>query len=336
MRSFENFTECYVGLLDALWNSPEFEASPRGLKVKENLCASFEIRDPRHRIPFVEGRDFSMTYMVAELLWYLSAENSTEWISNYSSFWKNISDDGKTANSAYGSRLFKSHPKIAQGRIDQWDYVLTELKKDPDSRRAIMHIRVPDDSVDAKLDVPCTLALQFFIRDSKLHLVVNMRSSDIIFGLAYDVPAFTVFQEIMAMQLGIELGTYRHVSNSLHLYERHFSMAQKILDYQNIKRSAELADKMGPMPQLDKFFSDRQLMQSKIGELYNFEKSLKSCTSAEEIADQLLSLDTKDCEHIRDWSQVLASHRANKIDNSEKSRLDQIRFFNYKGYSHGK
>lgn len=336
MQSFENFTECYINLVDRLWSEPEFEASPRGLRVKETLCASFEIRDPRHRIPFVEGRDFSMTYMVAELLWYLSAENSTEWISNYSSFWKNISDDGKTANSAYGARLFKNHPKIAQGRIDQWEYVLSELKRDPDSRRAVMHIRVPDDSIDAKLDVPCTLALQFFIRDSKLHLVVNMRSSDIIFGLAYDVPAFTIFQEIMAMQLGVDLGTYRHVSNSLHLYERHFSMAQTILDYQNVKKSSELAIRYGSMPKLDDFFSDKTLANDRIQNLYDFEKSLKLCSSAQEISERILGLDTNGCPHMRDWSQVLALHRAGKISASEKAYLARTEFFGYEGYSYGK
>ena len=227
--TYQSFTHCYLSLVRNVYESPQFESAPRGQKVKEIVGASFTILNPRDRIPYVAGRKFSITYMVAELLWYLSANDKTEWISKYSSFWKDISDDGITANSAYGARLFKPHHKIAQGRLNQWNYVVNELRKDPDSRRAIMHIRVPDDSVDAKLDVPCTLALQFFIRDGKLHQVVNMRSSDVIFGIAYDIPAFTIFQEILANELGVELGTYTHTSNSLHIYERHFDMAEKIL-----------------------------------------------------------------------------------------------------------
>jgi len=218
LGTYQSFTHCYISLVRNVYENPSFEASPRGQKVKEILGASFTILNPRDRIPYVAGRKFSVPYMVAELLWYLSGNNQTEWISKYSSFWKNISDDGETANSAYGARLFRRHDKIAQGRLNQWQYVIDELTHDPDSRRAVMHLRVPDDSVDAKLDVPCTLALQFFIRDGALHQVVNMRSSDVIFGIAYDIPAFTLFQELLANELGIGFGTDTHTSNSLHIY----------------------------------------------------------------------------------------------------------------------
>lgn len=332
MLVFENFTACYLRLVEMLWERPEFEAFPRGLKVKENLCASFEIKNPRHRIPFVEGRDFSMGYMVAELLWYLSGNDSTAWISNYSSFWKNISDDGKTANSAYGARLLKNNPKIAQGRINQWEYVLDELTRDPDSRRAIMHIRVPDDSIDAKLDVPCTLALQFFIRDSKLHLVVNMRSSDVIFGLAYDVPAFTVLQEIMAMQLCVGLGSYRHVSNSLHLYERHFEMASRILEREATLKSLDIADAFGPMHPLDSFFASGADMEKKIGELFEFESIVRSCNTAVEVNDALEKANFHHESHMSDWAKSLAFHRIRKIDPSANNNTS----FWYEGYSYGK
>ena len=219
MKVYKNFTECYIDLVRRVYTEPEYVSSPRGLKVKECLGASFAIANPLERIPYVPVRKFSIPYMIAELLWYLSAENSTEWIANYSSFWRNISDDGVTANSAYGARIFKEHPWIAEGVLNQWEFVKEELKDDPDSRRAVIHIRTPVDSVKAKLDVPCTLTLQFFIRDEKLNLVVNMRSSDVILGIAYDIPAFTLMQELLAKELGTDVGHYMHTSNSLHIYE---------------------------------------------------------------------------------------------------------------------
>ena len=234
---FSNFTACYLELVQKVMSDHQYESAPRGQKVRECLGVSFTITNPRDRMLFVRPRKFSPVYLAAELLWYLSANDETEWISKYSSFWSAISDDGKTANSAYGARLFKPHAKIAQSRFTQWEYVVNELKADPDSRRAVMHLRVPSDSVDAKLDVPCTLALQFFIRNGALHQIVHMRSSDVILGIAYDVPAFTMFQEIMANELGVDLGTYTHVSNSLHIYERHFSMAEEIIDFENKMQS---------------------------------------------------------------------------------------------------
>jgi hypothetical protein len=102
--------------------------------------------------------------------------------------------------------------------------VLDELRKDPDSRRAVIHIRELRDGFDLP-DVPCTLALQFLLREGKLNLVVHMRSNDIVLGTCYDVPAFTIMQEVMANDLGVELGSYFHFANSMHVYERHYEMA---------------------------------------------------------------------------------------------------------------
>ena len=239
MNIHKTFTTAYLHMLEDVYCHPQFISSPRGMKIKETLGYQFRITNPRARLPYVSGRDFSISYMVAELIWYLSGNNSTSWIANYSSFWNNISDDGKTANSAYGARIFKQHEYQKLSSItyrdptghfmdvntkeldptwNQWQYCLDELAADNDSRRAVMHIRMPQDSIEAHKDVPCTLTLQFILRDDKLHMIVNMRSSDIILGIAYDVPAFTIFQEYMAncltLKLGrsIELGDYTHVS----------------------------------------------------------------------------------------------------------------------------
>lgn len=226
-----SFTDAYHSLFRRVNNHYEFEAAPRGQKIKESLGVRFEISNPRDRIPFLPERKWSLSYFVAETLWYLAGDNSTEWISRYAPFWRDISDDGLTANSAYGSRIFVPHDRICASvdpMWNQWDYVKSELNNDRDSRRAVIHIRSPQDSILAKKDVPCTLSLQFFIRDEALHQVVSMRSSDVVLGISYDVPIFTMFQELLALELGVKLGKYIHISNSLHLYERHYDMADKI------------------------------------------------------------------------------------------------------------
>jgi thymidylate synthase len=317
---FENFTECYLALLDKVMNEPQYESAPRGQNIREILGASFTIENPRDRIPYVAARKFGMSYMIAELVWYLSGSNRTDWISKYSAFWSGISDDGETANSAYGARLFKNHPSIAQGRFNQLDYIIKELTKDPDSRRAVMHLRVPDDSIDAKLDVPCTLALQYFIRGGKLHQVVNMRSSDLVFGIAYDIPAFTIFQEMIANELGIELGTYTHVSNSLHIYETHFKMVNKILEPKNVDKSIALHEMHGEMPALPGSVSETL---SAIGDLFAFEEDLQTCESLDcaiESLDQWYPVQTfqnADSQYFEDWAKVLTSARLRKLELKE-------------------
>lgn len=314
---YDNFTECYLGLASDIYNNCDFICSPRGQKVKEKLGVKFTILDPRKRIPYIKARKFSMQYMIAELLWYLSGDNSTEWISNYSTFWKYISDDGKTANSAYGARIFKKNNRISDEEFIQWDYIIDELTKDPDSRRAVIHIRVPADSIHAKLDVPCTLSLQFFIRDKKLHQIVNMRSSDLILGIAYDIPAFTFLQEMLANQLNVELGTYTHISNSLHIYEKHFPMVENMLQ-ENISDNKDLVHSMPNQP-------PTQLM-------HTFENKLRKSFSIEDINHTIEDfLPNCDDGYWVDWIKILASHRLKQLKfKSEALKMQNSTSF--KGY----
>jgi thymidylate synthase len=157
-----------------------------------------------------------------------------------------FSDDGKTINSAYGNRMFRyrfRENQFSGSGLDAWDRsqftnVLEELKRDPDSRRAIMHINEPPDLDRAvcrgSKDVPCTLSIQLLIRDRKLHMLVQMRSNDVVWGLPYDVFSFTCLQEAFLQMLQREgvpvddLGNYVHTAGSLHVYDTHFSMAEEI------------------------------------------------------------------------------------------------------------
>ena len=323
MLEFDNFTECYLALADELVNNAEFDVSPRGLRVKEKLAVAFKIKNPRNRIPFVPSRKFSTPYLVGELIWYLTGENSTEWISKYSSFWRGISDDGTTANSAYGARIFNRYHKIAGGNIIQWDYIKRVLQKDPDSRRAVVHIKDPWDSVDAELDVPCTLTLQFFIRDKKLYLIVNMRSSDLVFGLSYDIPAFTLMQELMALELGVEVGEYIHVSNSLHVYERHFGMLEKmILPAEKQKALDVLADR-GAMPSIQEFPDTTAL--------HYYEKKIQECEDASSMKQILEgAIDNMDDFWV-DMLRIVAFHRCKTIDLLDDAKLMRD-LVTYKGY----
>lgn len=332
MNNYKNFTEAYVDLIKQVSDEPEFFSAPRGQKIKESLGVRFTIENPRDRLPYVPERKFSVCYVIAELLWYLTGNDSTEWISNYSAMWGKISDDGETANSAYGSRIFKPHDRIAATIDDtwtQWEYVKEELKGDPDSRRAVIHIRSPQDSILAKKDVPCTLSLQFFLRNDEVHLVVNMRSSDLILGISYDVPAFTMFQELLASELtrelgrDIGLGKYTHISNSLHIYERHFEMADAI-----VSNKENWSRKTSPMPPVPSVGVPRALEVLTMGETAYRDLDItddRFTTTRAKYRNELNN------DYWFDWMSLLIAHRAGKL--GHKDMRDQyIKSTEFKGY----
>jgi thymidylate synthase len=71
-------------------------------------------------------------------------------------------------------------------------------------------------------------AIQFLVRDGALECLAFMRSNDVIWGLSYDLYILTMLQELMASELGLELGRYTHVATSMHVYDHHLAMAEKI------------------------------------------------------------------------------------------------------------
>ena len=57
-----------------------------------------------------------------------------------------------------------------------------------------------------------------------------MRSNDIWMGVPYDMFSFCFLQVKMAMELGVEVGTYTHYAGSLHMYKRDYDVALKNMD----------------------------------------------------------------------------------------------------------
>lgn len=157
-------------------------------------------------------RDMSLAYLLGEFLWYYTYRNDVDFISKFSKLWKRISDDGRTNNSAYGYILFKKYG------FDQIHTAVNLLKEDPESRRAVVNINVPNEKVLTTKDEPCTIALQFYIRHEQLCCTAIMRSCDMWFGLPYDVVFFQSLQQLVALCLDIPVGPYTHFAVSLHIY----------------------------------------------------------------------------------------------------------------------
>lgn len=198
---------------------------------REVLNASLEITEPRQRYIFNGERKMDPFYAFGQVLWYLSGSNNLNDINYYDDSWNKRSDDGKTLNSAYGYKIF--NPEFFG--FSQYKRVLSILRENPDSRQAIINLHKPNDKKTN--DELCTIYLHFFIRKNKLHMIVNMRSNDAFWGFTYDIFAFTFIQEMMALELGVELGSYYHNAGSMHVYDKDREQILSIINNENYKRS---------------------------------------------------------------------------------------------------
>lgn len=213
-----NIDKIYMQLCNKLLMHGNFVGNTRELNNVQ-----FTLTDITENIVGVRG--LSPLYLLGELTWYFGGRNDTAFISIFSKFWEKITDDGKTANSAYGYLM-----RSAFG-FDQIEKIIEILKKDPDSRRAKININTPRESVDTTKDEPCTMFLQFLLRGGKLHCTAVMRSNDIWLGLPYDVAFFTEIQKYIADRLGVEYGNYTHNVVSLHVYNRNLEDIREIMNH---------------------------------------------------------------------------------------------------------
>jgi thymidylate synthase len=201
--------------------------SPRKLDTTELIGVSFRLSNVRARLINNPARKWSLPLAIGEFCWHSRGADDLATLAYYSSAWTAFSADKKTVSgSCYGNRVFSSTLE----RPSQWESVRLQLERDPDSRRAVLYFggELSRWSVDA-LDIPCATCAQFLIRDNKLNQIVTMRSNDIILGFGYDCFLFTMLQERMAIELGLEVGWYQHSVGSLHIYARHLDFAQRIL-----------------------------------------------------------------------------------------------------------
>jgi len=200
-------------------------SKPRDLEVTELLYAGYQI-NPKEPFANFTSREFNWKYFAGELAWYLNKDTNIDYINKFSGFWKNITNPGTNEiNSNYGSLLF--------GEQLQW--VVDSLKADKNTRQAIAFLNQPKYQFEGNKDFVCTMYLNFSIRHNKLDMKVQMRSNDIFYGLTFDSPFFAFVHQHVYLWLKstypeLELGVYHHWADNIHFYERHFELAEKIVN----------------------------------------------------------------------------------------------------------
>jgi len=197
-----------------------YPSEPRGDATLEIENFTYSV-GPFVRFNSFEGRKFNLSYLKREMAWYIKADPFDTSIAEHAAQWGKIVLNGKL-NSNYGSYWFG---KYGIQRI------VMLLQKDPSSRRAVIPMYGTDADhmdLDAK-DVPCTTCIEFRFRDGELNMRVIMRSQDILWGMANDLPTFSFLQEIVAALLNMQIGVLTISVGSFHVYTSRFDMFHDII-----------------------------------------------------------------------------------------------------------
>lgn len=207
--------------------------SGRGMTT-ELLHVTITIRSPRQRWVAVRHPVMSPAFALAEAIWILAGRNDSAVLNFFNRDLPRFAGEGPTFYGAYGHRLRNHHG------LDQLETAYWALRTNASTRQVVLQIWDPRadlpglDGEPRSLDIPCNTQSFLRIQDGKLHWLQTMRSNDIFRGLPYNFVQFTTVQEVMAGWLGVGLGSYTHVVNSLHYY------------HEDIDRFAALPDSQAP------------------------------------------------------------------------------------------
>lgn len=204
--SANSINTLYLKLIKELSTNPEYDVTPRGMRIKELLNTTIELTNPLDCLVTFTHRKLNYAFSVVEKLEYISGQTNPERMIFYNSTYKNWLNKLNYFDGSYPDRL------------QYWYiHIYNLLKKDRDTRQAVMTIYGPQDR-HLSSDIACTCLHQFLIRDDKLFMTTYMRSQDLLWGFPYDVAGFCFQQEAMASFLDIEMGTYTLHVGSEHLY----------------------------------------------------------------------------------------------------------------------
>ncbi|MDE6426352.1 MAG: thymidylate synthase [Ruminococcus sp.] len=191
--------------------------------VFEILHSFITIEEPRQKWIYDRIPPVSIGYALAELVWIMNGEDRSDIINFFNPQLEKFAGKAIFYHGAYGKRI-RSHYGF-----DQLERAYCALQNAPESRQVV--IQIYDTKEDFPIDngrprdedIPCNICSMVKVRQGKLEWSQIMRSNDVLLGMPYNFIQFTGLQEILAGWLDLEVGTYNHYSDSLHLYNRDIS-----------------------------------------------------------------------------------------------------------------
>lgn len=206
-----------------------------GKQLRFDLSKSF---------PLLTHRQFFMRGIFEELMWMLRGQTDNKILEDKNvriwSPWNNIMDQNNPTDMGliYGHQWrnfgevrvkghsFKKHIEdtrwsyendIAQKGFDQIEWLLNEIKTNPNSSRLIVSGWNPNDIPKAVL--PCCHTLfQFFVEDGKLSCQLYQRSSDISLAGGFNIAQYALMTHFIAQQCDLEVGEFIWTLGDVHLY----------------------------------------------------------------------------------------------------------------------
>lgn len=180
----------------------------------------------QEEFPALTLRPTAIKSAVDEMLWIWQRKSNNIKDLN-SHIWDEWADQDGSIGKAYGYQLGVKYD-FPQGRMDQVDNVIWQLKHTPYSRRIMTNIYKFDDLMEMGLE-PCAYSMTFNVTGNRLNAILNQRSQDILAANNWNVVQYSVLLMMLAQVTGLVPGELVHVIADAHIYDRHVPIIRELI-----------------------------------------------------------------------------------------------------------
>ena len=209
--------------------------------------------DLREGFPAVTTKRLAWKAVVGELLWFLEGSTderrlaeityekhrvdlvgkNTIWTANADAQGKSLGyyndDFTKELGPVYGAqwRRFNYYNDPIAGE-DQIQWLVDEIKQNPDSRRLIMSAWNPLQLAEMALP-PCHVLAQFRVINGKLSCQLYQRSADMFLGVPFNIASYALLTHMIAKICSLEVAYLVHTIGDAHIYSTHENVVREQL-----------------------------------------------------------------------------------------------------------
>lgn len=174
--------------------------------------------------PLLTTKEVNYASCLRELLWYLSGEDHIRNLRQHTRIWDAWADEAGNLDTAYGRywRRFPSPYRTEDGQwavreVDQIQYVIDTLRREPTSRRMVVTAWEPGNARRSKLP-PCHYSFVFNVQSGRLNCHLTQRSGDVALGIPFNLACYATLTQMLAQEVGLAVGWFSHTIVDAHIY----------------------------------------------------------------------------------------------------------------------
>ncbi len=213
-------------------------------------CFGYQMRfNLQDGFPMVTTKKLHLKSIIHELLWFLQGDTNIKYLNEHNvNIWNEWADEKGELGPVYGKQ-WRSWQGADGKVVDQISEVISQIQKNPDSRRLMVSAWNVAELPNMAL-MPCHALFQFYVADGRLSCQLYQRSADVFLGVPFNIASYALLTMMIAQVCGLQCGDFVHSFGDVHLYNNHRDQAML-----QLSRSPHPLPKMKLNPEVKDIFS---------------------------------------------------------------------------------